>query len=83
MGCIFFVLHINLFLLQLIPSCYIFVDISTFVNQQIYNIAWGGLEPWRFVVVQEQELREKLKPVAGGAQRQLPTSSHLLFILAR
>lgn len=42
-----------------------------------------GLEPWRFVVVQEQELREKLKPVAGGAQRQLPTSSHLLFILAR
>ncbi|WP_025679339.1 NAD(P)H-dependent oxidoreductase [Paenibacillus massiliensis] len=42
-----------------------------------------GLEPWKFVVVQDATLREKLKPVTPGAQGQLPTASHLLFVLAR
>ncbi|CAJ1315109.1 NAD(P)H-dependent oxidoreductase [Paenibacillus nuruki] len=42
-----------------------------------------GLEPWKFVVVQEKALRDQLKPIAGGAQRQIPTSSHLVFILAK
>ncbi|MDQ1234134.1 nitroreductase [Paenibacillus sp. SORGH_AS306] len=42
-----------------------------------------GFEPWKFVVVQEKELRDKLKPIAAGAQRQIPTSSHLVFILAK
>lgn len=42
-----------------------------------------GFEPWRFVVVQDVALREKLKPVSGGAQGQLPTASHFVVILAR
>ncbi|MCH5586551.1 NAD(P)H-dependent oxidoreductase [Shimazuella sp. AN120528] len=42
-----------------------------------------GLEPWRFVVVQDPRLRETLKPVCGGAQGQLPTASHFVVILAR
>ena len=42
-----------------------------------------GLEPWRFVVIQDAALREKLKPVTGGAQGQLPTASHFVVILAR
>ncbi len=42
-----------------------------------------GYEPWRFVVVQDPALREKLKTVTWGAQKQLPTSSHYVVILAR
>ncbi|WP_151734896.1 NAD(P)H-dependent oxidoreductase ['Paenibacillus yunnanensis' Narsing Rao et al. 2020] len=42
-----------------------------------------GFEPWRFVVVQSPELRGKLKPYAWGAQKQLPTASHFVLILAR
>ncbi|MBP3952211.1 NAD(P)H-dependent oxidoreductase [Bacillus suaedae] len=42
-----------------------------------------GIEPWQFVVVQNKELREKLKDVTWGAQKQLPTASHFVILLAR
>ncbi|NGZ76283.1 NAD(P)H-dependent oxidoreductase [Saccharibacillus alkalitolerans] len=42
-----------------------------------------GLEPWKFVVVQNPELREKIRAVSWGAQGQLPTASHFVVILAR
>ncbi len=42
-----------------------------------------GFEPWKFLVVQNMELREKLKEHTWGGQKQIPTSSHLLVILAR
>ncbi|MGS2777117.1 NAD(P)H-dependent oxidoreductase [Robertmurraya sp. GLU-23] len=42
-----------------------------------------GYEPWKFVVVQNAELREKLREVSWGAQGQLPTASHFVVILAR
>jgi nitroreductase len=42
-----------------------------------------GLEPWKFVVVQNPELRSKLKKISPGAQGQLDTASHFLIILAR
>ncbi|WP_082614979.1 NAD(P)H-dependent oxidoreductase [Paenibacillus sp. Soil787] len=42
-----------------------------------------GFEPWKFVVIQNAALREKLKPVSGGATGQLPTASHFVVILAR
>lgn len=42
-----------------------------------------GLEPWRFLIVQNPELREKLRNVSWGAQGQLPTASHFVVILAR
>jgi len=42
-----------------------------------------GFEPWKFVVIQNAALREKLKPVSGGATGQLPTASHFVIILAR
>jgi nitroreductase len=41
-----------------------------------------GLEPWKFLVVQNPELREKLRKVSWGAQGQLPTASHFVVILA-
>ncbi|MCT8138512.1 NAD(P)H-dependent oxidoreductase [Anaerobacillus sp. CMMVII] len=42
-----------------------------------------GIEPWKFVVIQNQQLREKLKEVTWGAQGQLPTASHFVALLAR
>ena len=42
-----------------------------------------GFEPWKFLVVQNRELREKLQSVTWGAQGTLPTASHYVVILAR
>lgn len=42
-----------------------------------------GWEPWQFLVVQNMELREKLKAFSWGAQTQLPTASHFVIILAK
>ncbi|MCR4299596.1 MAG: NAD(P)H-dependent oxidoreductase [Gallionella sp.] len=42
-----------------------------------------GFEPWRFLVIQNPALREKLRAVTWGAQGQLPTASHFLAILCR
>ncbi|MGM8364341.1 NAD(P)H-dependent oxidoreductase [Virgibacillus sp. W0181] len=42
-----------------------------------------GSEPWKFLVVQNPELREKLMPVAPGAVEKLKTASHFMIILAR
>jgi nitroreductase len=42
-----------------------------------------GVEPWRFVVVQNPELREKIKNTAWGAYSKLPAASHFVLILAR
>lgn len=42
-----------------------------------------GYEPWKFVIVQNKDLREKLREVSWGAQGQLPTASHFVVILAR
>lgn len=42
-----------------------------------------GFEPWSFLVVQNQALRDKLKQVSWGAQGQLATASHFVVILAR
>ncbi|WP_257265090.1 NAD(P)H-dependent oxidoreductase [Endozoicomonas sp. ONNA2] len=42
-----------------------------------------GFEPWKFLVIQRPDLREKIKTVSWGAQGQLPTASHFVIILAR
>ncbi|HJV45137.1 MAG TPA: NAD(P)H-dependent oxidoreductase [Bacillota bacterium] len=42
-----------------------------------------GFEPWRFVVVQNPELREKVKHTAWGAFGKLPDASHFVILLAR
>jgi nitroreductase len=42
-----------------------------------------GFEPWRFVVVQNPELRMKIKNTAWGAFGKLPAASHFVILLAR
>lgn len=41
-----------------------------------------GFEPWHFIVVQDEQLREALKPVAWGAPVKLDTASHFILGLS-
>ena len=42
-----------------------------------------GLEPWKFIVLQNAEIRKKLLPFTWGGQGQIPTASHFVIVLAR
>lgn len=42
-----------------------------------------GSEPWKFIVIQNKALREKLKPVSWGVATQLDNASHVVVILAK
>lgn len=42
-----------------------------------------GSEPWKFLVVQNPALREKMMDVASGAIEKLKTASHFVVILSR
>lgn len=44
--------------------------------------SWG-MEPWKFLVVQNEALRQKLFPLAWGAQNSLAGASHFVILLAR
>lgn len=42
-----------------------------------------GLEAWKFVVIENEDLKKRLKEVSWGAQGQLLTASHYVAIFAR
>ncbi|MCU7837444.1 MAG: NAD(P)H-dependent oxidoreductase [gamma proteobacterium symbiont of Taylorina sp.] len=42
-----------------------------------------GFEPWKFLIIQDAKLREKIKQHTWGAQNSLPTASHFIITLAR
>ncbi|MGG1880532.1 NAD(P)H-dependent oxidoreductase [Paenibacillus cisolokensis] len=42
-----------------------------------------GTEPWRFLVIQNEQLRTKIKNASWGAAGKLPEASHFVIILAR
>ncbi|WP_058301121.1 NAD(P)H-dependent oxidoreductase [Gorillibacterium timonense] len=42
-----------------------------------------GFEPWKFLVLESQELKEKLWPVAWGAQNSLKGANRFVIVLAR
>jgi nitroreductase len=58
-------------------------DFETILEMGRLSPSSFGFEPWKFVVVQNPELREKLKPFTWGGQGQLPTASHIVLILVR
>ena len=42
-----------------------------------------GLEPWRFLVVQNRTLRQELRGIAWGAAEKIMDCSHFVILLAR
>ncbi|MEY8700451.1 NAD(P)H-dependent oxidoreductase [Streptococcus ferus] len=41
-----------------------------------------GLEAWRFIVLEDDSIKEALKEIAWGAQYQLETASHFVLLIA-
>lgn len=58
-------------------------DFNTILEAGRLSPSSLGLEPWKFVVIQNREIRDKLKAISWGAQGQLDTASHFVLILAR
>lgn len=58
-------------------------DFETILEAGRLSPSSFGYEPWKFVVIQNKELRQKMKDFAWGAQRQMDTTSHFVMILAR
>ena len=42
-----------------------------------------GIEPWEFLIVQDPQIREKLRVHTWGGQKQFPTCSHLIVCLVK
>lgn len=58
-------------------------DFNTILEYGILSPSSFGFEPWKFIVIQNEELRAKLKEFTWGAQGTLPTASHFVIVLAR
>lgn len=58
-------------------------DFETIIESARLSPSSFGFEPWKFLVIQNMDIREKLKTVAWGAQGQFPTASHVVVILSR
>ena len=42
-----------------------------------------GFEPWHFLVIESESLKQALAPIALGAQKALESASHFVIILSR
>ena len=42
-----------------------------------------GIEPWKFLVIQNESLREELATFSWGGKKQIPSCSHLVILLSR
>jgi nitroreductase len=42
-----------------------------------------GFEPWKLLIIQDPALREALKTHTWGGQKQIPTCSHYMVVLAK
>ncbi|MCR1953080.1 MULTISPECIES: NAD(P)H-dependent oxidoreductase [unclassified Clostridium] len=42
-----------------------------------------GIEPWKFLVISNEELKNELATVALGGKKQIPSCSHLVILLNR
>lgn len=58
-------------------------DFNTILEAGRLSPSSFGFEPWRFLIIQNSELRKKLFPVSWGAQNSLDGASHFVIILAR
>ncbi|KXT76231.1 NAD(P)H-dependent oxidoreductase [Streptococcus sp. DD12] len=57
-------------------------DLATILDSAWLAPSSIGLEPWRFVVLENPEIKAAIKPYAWGAQTQLETASHFVLLIA-
>lgn len=58
-------------------------DFNTILEAGRLSPSSFGFEPWKFLVVQDERLKEKLSPAAWGAQNSFHGASHFVILLAR
>ncbi len=58
-------------------------DFDTILEAAHLSPSSFGFEPWKLIVVQDEEIKKKLFPIAWGAQNSLKGASHLVILLAR
>ncbi|ABR32534.1 NAD(P)H-dependent oxidoreductase [Clostridium beijerinckii] len=58
-------------------------DFNTILEAGRLSPSSFGFEPWKFLVVQNKSLKEKLFPVSWGAQNSFSGASHFVILLAR
>lgn len=58
-------------------------DFNTILESARLSPSSFGFEPWKFLVVERQELKDKLFPISWGGQNSLKGASHFVIMLAR
>lgn len=58
-------------------------DFNTILRFGVLSPSSFGFEPWKFIVIKNMKLREKLMEFTWGAQGTLLSASHFVLILAR
>lgn len=58
-------------------------DFATILEVGRLSPSSFGFEPWKFLVIQNEAIKDKLFPLAWGAQNSLKGASHFVIILAR
>lgn len=58
-------------------------DFDTILETARLSPTSFGFEPWKMIVLQDEELKKKLYPIAWGAQNSLNGASHFVILLAR
>ncbi|WP_196600005.1 NAD(P)H-dependent oxidoreductase [Pectinatus frisingensis] len=58
-------------------------DFDTILEAARLSPTSFGFEPWKMIVVQDEDLKKKLYPIAWGAQNSLNGASHFVILLAR
>lgn len=58
-------------------------DFHTILETGRLSPSSWGFEPWKFLVIQNEDLKKALFPIAWGAQNSLNGASHFVIILAR
>jgi len=58
-------------------------DFDTILEAARLSPSSFGFEPWKIVVLTDEALRQKLYPLAWGAQKSLDGANHFVILLAR
>lgn len=58
-------------------------DFNTILEAARLSPTSFGFEPWKMIVLRDPSIKQKLYPIAWGAQNSLNGASHLVILLAR
>ncbi len=57
-------------------------DLNELLESARLSASSFGLQPWKFIVIEDKKLRQRLREEAGWNQRQITDASHLIVLCA-